>query len=256
MDVILGSLIYVSLCVLIVSSFNLERMSEIFETNAYDDLVMLLRDHGLDPDVEEADVRLEMYQPFIDQLAARQKKRFMDIGRYWAPASMGVEDNLDIDEIEREYYFSKLRGKVLVDVGAGKESHIRSLALRFGVRLLIEIEKHYPNDETGWYNVFEDELSIVRARGDILEVLSLLPDGSVNVVMNHIERCITPIDAYRHAMLEEVGRVVLPLGIWFGNKSDLRHFVPPGFTRKTFFENNNRGFDGQFFSFEKGDSNS
>ncbi|GEM_PF-2160259 len=180
---------------------------------------------GMHVNIEEANARLAKYRPLIDELLKKQTPERFEALSLHAPISKNfwTYDNFVSPGLRR-----KLQDTVLVDIGAGYASNIRNLARDYSVPFLIEIEKFYSNQKTGWEDVSEEGLHIIRFRSDILEVLVRLPSASANVIMNGIDHLIIPRGQYRTAMLQEIVRVVPPAGIFFGYGSDMASTSPYG----------------------------
>jgi len=189
---------------------------------------------GLHVNIAEVNARLEKYRPLIKEnhkTQTIQNIRELSLGtpisrNFFTPDNTYVSAFADV-----------LRGRALVDIGAGYASDMRKIAKKFGVPFLIEIEKFFGNVDTEWEDVLKDELHIIRFHGDMLETLARLPDAFGNVVMNGIDRLVVPSGGYRQALFEEVTRIVPPSGIFFGYDSDIaadsryRDPMPTGFTR-------------------------
>lgn len=185
---------------------------------------------GLHINIEEVNARLKRYRDIIESFGKLQAREREHIGE--AERIIGFplpSDDADYSEIledvislqRREKFFdNKLRGKILVDLGAGSASHVRKIAEKFGVSFLLEVENQFPNKSTGWKDVSRNNLRIIRFREDMLSALARMPDASSNITLNGIDFLILPEGAYRKAVYQEMQRVLAPDGIVFGFGSD------------------------------------
>lgn len=207
---------------------------------------------GLYVNIADVRTRIEKYQPLIEGLRATQTSR------QFRELNLGAPISKNFFTLDNPYVYAfapKLRGKTLVDIGAGSASNIRSIAKKFGVPFLVEIEKNLGNENTEWDDVVEDGLHIIRFRGDILEALARFPDASANVMMNGIDHLVVPEGGYRTALFEEVVRIVPPSGLFFGYDSQIgansryKDPMPAGFIRSSI--DDERNVNGKLFVFER-----
>ncbi len=170
---------------------------------------------GLHVDLRDVNTRLAKYKPLIDAFAARHDERILQPSSY--PYSEMTEDIFD-----SPYFRKQLKGNALVDVGAGTESYVRQFSAKVGARYLIEIEKYNRNSKTGWEDLSQKGLQIMRFHSDMLDALARLPDNFANVIMNGIDIHIISKRVegeYRAAVFEEIYRITRLGGIFFGENS-------------------------------------
>lgn len=144
----------------------------------------------------------------------------------------------------------KLRGSRLVDLGAGNRDSLTAmahLAAVLGVKEYIAVDKYVDYSAAeGLLDHFVGESypeMILRAVNDeILLFLAKLEDGSANIAMNSIDRCMLATtnhliaEMYGLELAGEIARVVPPGGIAFGvNSPNLERLARYGFAAR--FEN-------------------
>lgn len=154
----------------------------------------------------------------------------------------------------------RLRGSRLIDLGAGNSESFTAmahLAAVLGVREYIAVDKYV--DYSSAEGLLDDfvgrsypEMILRAVNEEILLFLAKMEDGSANIAMNSIDRCMLATtnhlvaEMYGLELASEIARVVPEGGIAFGVNS-------PNLERLALF-----GFRGRFespgFIFIKGDS--
>jgi hypothetical protein len=138
--------------------------------------------------------------------------------------SMEEEQGL---EKSRAFLKERLSGKILIDLGGGRNRSIEALAQNFGVAVYIKVDVYYQSslaDEHGRLadngKLQDGEMVVYNIKSDMLQFLSTLPNDSVCIAINGIDMAVIPSEEYHEALVKEIVRVLIPNGIVFGRVSE------------------------------------
>lgn len=141
-------------------------------------------------------------------------------------------------EVTRDFFRGRLEGRVLVDCGGNRDDTMLQFAKDYGASMYINVDRFLPYSvEERFLGRFPgrvemvDGMQIVRVNGDMLCFLARLQPGTVNVVINGINDSLIENLLYHHALLDEIGRVVGPNGLFFGYDSVVLDLVASNSSR-------------------------
>lgn len=136
----------------------------------------------------------------------------------WQPAEKAIRDQ----------QLARLEGQAVVDLGCGPNAAIfEQFLTTYGPAAYVGIDGHNHFEDRTHYKVpdfgevaplsqaQEDSLPGVLIKGGMLETLSRLPDGSVNVALNGIDTDVTG-SPYTEELVREIARITRPDGLVFG----------------------------------------
>jgi hypothetical protein len=142
-----------------------------------------------------------------------------------------------------ELFKKAIAGNILCELG-GAGGRMEFLAANMGASLYVEVDK-YPNHRKNDPRPIDPTIGVVKkrdfvlrrpgmedhvfiegiyneihVRADMLDFISRLKDGSVNVVINGIDSFVIRIPEYHRLLAKEIMRVTKDGGVIFGNYSD------------------------------------
>lgn len=150
-----------------------------------------------------------------------------------------------------DFLKSKIKGKILLDVGSGMsfkrgallpeywggESSVQRLAKKMGASVCIGVDKYTDTCEKATGKPTDPSFDLTRGKkigkgtqvvmvsADILDFLSRLPDNSVCMTINGIDNRVIENQEYHQALAKEMMRVLAKDGLIFGVNSDSLGFI-------------------------------
>ncbi len=131
----------------------------------------------------------------------------------------------------RDSWLNRLAGAPLLDLGCGSlegSESFRSFVAQYRPSAYMGVDHitsygDQPSVDVAEFGIVtplpeaDDALPGLMVHGDILEVLSRLPDNSVNIALNGVDEWLMPAGgAYGQAVTQEIIRVARPGGLVFG----------------------------------------
>lgn len=126
----------------------------------------------------------------------------------------------------------KLKDEIVVDLGCGSSDWGAGAIEQFNPSIYVGVDKYAGENiltQTDWYTG-EREMQMKTAfiEQDALVFVSMLPENSVNFMMNGIDDVIIPDEEYWESIEKEVQRSLKPGGIIFGCGSIFGRFAKEG----------------------------
>ncbi len=139
------------------------------------------------------------------------------------------------------YFKKKLKGKILINLGAGSYHAMINFAKESGVKVYIEVDKFFPENEDIPLNSSVDlslgdkneNMQIVTVKSDMLDFLSRIPNESVCIVINGIDGDLIKNNEYHKALIKEFKRVIPNGEIVFGRNSTSLGLISQGVLKNT-----------------------